>query len=72
MLSPYTKTECGFEEEIMVNYLGHVLLTLLVLDFLKENGQIGRQARIVNVSSHAHYATYPFSVDSMIKRFVKC
>ncbi|CAD5110778.1 DgyrCDS144 [Dimorphilus gyrociliatus] len=45
---PYQKTIDGFEYIFGVNYLGHFLLTNLMLDLLEA------RARIINVSAHAH------------------
>jgi retinol dehydrogenase 12 len=44
-------TKDGFELAFGVNHLGHFLLTLLLMPLLRTAGQ----ARIVNVSSRAHY-----------------
>ncbi|XP_028992230.1 dehydrogenase/reductase SDR family member on chromosome X-like isoform X2 [Betta splendens] len=54
MLVPEARTEDGFEQHFGVNYLGHFLLTWLLLDTLKESGKRGHVSRVVNVSSSAH------------------
>uniref|UniRef100_A0A8C5SSE0 Dehydrogenase/reductase X-linked n=1 Tax=Laticauda laticaudata TaxID=8630 RepID=A0A8C5SSE0_LATLA len=55
MLVPEKKTEDGFEEHLGINYLGHFLLTNLLLDILKQSGTHSHNARIVNLSSATHY-----------------
>ncbi|XP_008566418.1 PREDICTED: dehydrogenase/reductase SDR family member on chromosome X [Galeopterus variegatus] len=55
MMVPQRKTRDGFEEHFGLNYLGHFLLTNLLLDTLKESGCPGRSARVVTVSSATHY-----------------
>uniref|UniRef100_UPI0037E8F698 polyprenol dehydrogenase n=1 Tax=Semicossyphus pulcher TaxID=241346 RepID=UPI0037E8F698 len=54
MLLPEGRTEDGFEQHFAVNYLGHFLLTWLLLDTLKNSGKCGHFSRVVNVSSSAH------------------
>ncbi|XP_077436607.1 polyprenol dehydrogenase isoform X2 [Vanacampus margaritifer] len=54
MLVPEGCTENGFELHFGVNYLGHFLLTWLLLDILKLSGKSGNFSRVVNVSSSAH------------------
>ncbi|XP_077474072.1 polyprenol dehydrogenase-like isoform X2 [Stigmatopora argus] len=54
MLLPESSTENGFELHFGVNYLGHFLLTWLLLDTLKFTSKSGNFSRLVNVSSSAH------------------
>ncbi|XP_028995279.1 dehydrogenase/reductase SDR family member on chromosome X isoform X2 [Betta splendens] len=56
MLVPERQTEDGFEFHFGLNYLGHFLLTHLLLDSLSRSGRHGCCSRIVNVSSATHYA----------------
>ena len=51
MMVPYGKTIDGFENTVGTNHLGHFLLTGLLLDRLSTT----QGARVVNVSSNAHY-----------------
>ncbi|KAL7845619.1 hypothetical protein AOLI_G00238110 [Acnodon oligacanthus] len=55
MLVPERKTEDGFELHFGLNYLGHFLLTNLLLDTLRKSGKSGQCSRIVNISSATHY-----------------
>ncbi|XP_069626600.1 polyprenol dehydrogenase [Haliaeetus albicilla] len=55
MLVPERNTEDGFEEHFGLNYLGHFLLTNLLLDMLKQSGTHSHNARIITVSSATHY-----------------
>jgi NAD(P)-dependent dehydrogenase (short-subunit alcohol dehydrogenase family) len=54
MAVPFKLTKDGFEQHMAINYLGHFLLTHYLLPLLKEGGQEGKNARIVNVSSCVH------------------
>jgi NAD(P)-dependent dehydrogenase (short-subunit alcohol dehydrogenase family) len=59
MATPYEETKDGFESQMAINYTGHFLLTHLLLPQLiagSENFD-GKNVRIVNVSSCAHYTT---------------
>ncbi|XP_062866611.1 dehydrogenase/reductase SDR family member on chromosome X [Trichomycterus rosablanca] len=55
MLVPERRTVDGFELHFGLNYLGHFLLTNLLLDLLRESGRSGKCSRIVTVSSATHY-----------------
>lgn len=55
MLVPERRTEDGFEEHFGVNYLGHFLLTNLLLDTLRKSGTNNFNARVVTVSSATHF-----------------
>lgn len=55
MYGDYHLTEDGFESQLAVNHLGHFYLTHLLLPALKKGGTTGESARVVNVTSCAHY-----------------
>ncbi|XP_030636422.1 polyprenol dehydrogenase [Chanos chanos] len=55
MLVPERQTEDGFELHFGLNYLGHFLLTNLLLDPLKKSGRHGACSRVVVMSSATHY-----------------
>lgn len=50
MCNPFELSEDGYEMHLQVNYLGHFLLTALLLPLLNKS----TQGRIVNVSAHSH------------------
>lgn len=50
MLIPLTKTVDGLEANFQINYLGHYMLTLLLLEKLKASPQ----ARVVNLVSSSY------------------
>ncbi|CAH1974025.1 unnamed protein product [Acanthoscelides obtectus] len=54
MFGPYIETRDGYESQFSTNYLGHFLLTHLLMPQLKAAGEEKDNARIVNVSSCAH------------------
>ncbi|XP_053273394.1 dehydrogenase/reductase SDR family member on chromosome X [Pleuronectes platessa] len=56
MLVSESITKDGFEFHFGLNYLGHFLLTNLLLDLLKTSGRPGRDSRVVNMSSATHYS----------------
>lgn len=57
MFVPYAKSEDGIESHFAVNYLGHCLLTHLLLPRMIDTArEKGSNCRIVNVSSCAHLA----------------
>lgn len=70
MMVPQRTTVDGFEEHIGLNYLGHFLLTNLLLDTLKDSGRPGRTARVVTVSSATHYVG-ELDLDDLHSRWVQ-
>lgn len=54
MATPYHLTEDGFESQFAVNYLGHFLLTHLLMPQLRAAGKQDLNARVINVSSCAN------------------
>ena len=70
MLAPQeTRTKDGFEMHFGVNHLGHFLLTMLLLDKLKQAKSI---ARIINVSSAMYwFGTIQFDDINMEHNFDK-
>ena len=57
----YRLTEDGFEQHLAVHYLGHFLLTRLLLKRMKESAP----ARVVMISSDSHKAGGPLNWDDM-------
>lgn len=55
MFGDRKETEDGYESQFATNYLGHFLLSHLLLKDLKTGRSADVPARIVNVSSIAHY-----------------
>ena len=64
--SPDVVTKDGFNPIIQANYLGHFLLTQLLLDKLKQC----RPSRIVNVASGAHKSLNCLFIRCTIRLFV--
>ncbi|XP_076778266.1 polyprenol dehydrogenase-like [Arvicanthis niloticus] len=54
MMEPRGETDDGFERHVGVNFLGHFLLTLLLLPSLRVGGAGGRSSRVVTVGSATH------------------
>ena len=52
--TPYAKTIDGNELQFQTNFLGHFLLTELLLPLIQRSGTKNHQSRIINVSSEAH------------------
>ncbi|XP_053962188.1 dehydrogenase/reductase SDR family member on chromosome X [Anastrepha ludens] len=51
MFAPFKLTADGNESHIATNYLGHFLLTHLLMPELKAAGKEGKNSRVVNISS---------------------
>lgn len=65
---PYELTKDGYEITYQVNFVGHFLLTLLLIPLLTKNGS--NPPRIINVSSIGHKFAYKyFSPNDTIKYF---
>uniref|UniRef100_A0A0D3HGB0 Uncharacterized protein n=1 Tax=Oryza barthii TaxID=65489 RepID=A0A0D3HGB0_9ORYZ len=55
-----TRSMDGLELQFATNHIGHFLLTNLLLENMKRtSSETGVEGRIVNVSSSAHFVTYP-------------
>ena len=79
---PLTYTEDGFEMHMGTNHLGHFALTMDLIPALKEGArQSGKNARVINVSSHGHsfsnihfedihYKNRPYSVSLSLSRLI--
>lgn len=63
MFGDHSVTVDGFESQLATNYLGHFLLTHLLLPNLKAAGTSDSCSRVVNVSSCAHKASEIFFDD---------
>jgi len=62
MMTPYGKTEDGFESQVGTNHLGHFTLTSLLYDLLTRT----KGARVVNVSSNGHKRIGEMDFDNFI------
>ncbi|KAF5294525.1 hypothetical protein FQA39_LY13379 [Lamprigera yunnana] len=71
MFGPYEISEDGYESQFATNYLGHFLLTHLLLPQIIEAGKSGTYARIVNVSSCAHtVGTISFQDINLLEQYI--
>jgi len=64
MFTEYKVTKEGFESQFAVNYLGHFLLTHLLMPQLKAAGKENVAARVISLSSTAHAFRY-FNFDDL-------
>lgn len=69
MFGPYVETKDGFESQFATNYLGHFLLSHLLLPQLKSAGEENSVSRIINVSSCAHKVIGDYNVENINKRY---
>lgn len=65
MCTPYELTKDGFESQMAINYIGHYLLTHLLMPQLiaGSHDNEGKNVRIVNVSSCVHTLTKEIDYD---------
>merc|ERR1712141_372425 len=68
MMCPEWKTEDGFDMQFGTNHLGHFLLTELITPLLVKSASLGSDARIVNVSSMAHFRVAFIGATSILRR----
>jgi NAD(P)-dependent dehydrogenase (short-subunit alcohol dehydrogenase family) len=64
MVPPYAITKDGFETQWQTNHLSHFLLTMLLLDRLREGGSAESPSRVIAVASTAH-AISPVNFDDI-------
>lgn len=71
MSTPYQETRDGFESQMAINYLGHFLLTHLLMPQLiaASKNNDGKNVRIVNVSSCIHKTSDMDYEDFNCKKF---
>lgn len=62
---PIDKTVDGFEQNLQVNYLGHFLLSCLLLPLLKQS----KQGRIINVTAHAYAAVKLGGINGILNSY---
>lgn len=66
MFGPFEETEDGFESQFSINYLGHFLLTHLLLPAMKvASSRFNINPRIVNVTSVAHEVSPEINFDDI-------
>ncbi|KAF5296970.1 hypothetical protein FQR65_LT10122 [Abscondita terminalis] len=71
MFGPFERTIDGYESQLATNYLGHFLLTHLLMPEIIAAGEPKRYARIVNVSSCAHVVgTINFEDMNLEKQYI--
>jgi len=58
-------TEDGFESQMATNYFGHFLLCHLLMNKLEETGTENNPARIINVSSCAHFLLWNIDLNDL-------
>lgn len=69
MFGDFKLTEDGIETQLAVNHIGHFYLTHLLLPALKKGGTISKSARVVNVTSCAHYPGKIYFEDINMKEY---
>ena len=68
MFGPRRETVDGFEQQFATNHLGHFLLTHILMSKLKQAGTAESHARVINVSSAAHWCGMWTAFDDLQSR----
>lgn len=69
MFGDFQLTEDGIETQLAVNHVGHFYLTHLLLPALKKGGLLEESARVVNVTSCAHFPGQIYFEDFNMKTY---
>jgi len=59
MLSPWTKTEDGFEEQFATCHMAHFLMFIMIRDAMLKSATKEMASRVVMVSSSGHWGSEP-------------
>ena len=71
MCPPFRETKDGYESQFAVNYLGHFLLTHLLIPQLKAAAKSSKvNSRVVNVTSVVHFIIKDFKPADLLQKYV--